>query len=825
MDHVSIPSCPICKQELASRQPKLMPCLHTVCKTCILVIPDTSTSRCPVCNQECRNSTDIIDDYFIISAAIKSETNKETLCTSCEDSAEATSYCQDCQEWLCDACVQAHFRVRVTKDHIISRKTDAERALARVGDKPLFCPNHKQEQLQLYCETCDRLTCRDCQLLYHKEHKYQFVSEASARHKSSLKVLVNKLGEKQQTITKTKDTINVKVNEVNKKQEHTVRNIQNLTSKIVLEINESARRSIAELSTQCDKKRSMLSLQMQEAVKLEKILQHCLKFTSQAVQSSSNIALLQTKKQIIKQLILVLRTGCTRLPVTGLDINYLFNLTSQSLSQIRNFGTLVVKEQPLDTNHQSSTAPNPHLKAQPNFSLAMGHNRGSYPMQAVAPIHLQRTTVTTLPQTSQAIQMLSQTKNHTNARFAGIHNSNLVHNPLYRERVDNLIPKERLNMMSHVAPVQSTNNSSPGARNSSASASPNAPLIEPKKEPTSPVQNPPATSPFVVDKPDGQALPRENQAKNSENSSDSGVTFAPIRIENVVSLQVKGEVKSEETSSCAMMAKTGSQPPPPSSNDLPSTSSIDIQGPSFSIDNTVDSIFTTKPTFEAPTKTVPQKVGLSSSQDSNDPNEDWCAVCKNGGDLLCCDSCPRVFHLNCHIPTLPDTPSDAFECTLCKNFEDDDETETINGSQKRKVPDKLSQKYQAACERILLELFCHPSSYPFHEPVDRTVPNYYKVISKPMELVTIKEKLKPTSGEQYETLDDFVEDVKLMFSNCLLFNGETSDIGRVARNIERFFLKQLKKFFPDYTDDMSSNYQEDRFNKRKRRPQDILHIK
>lgn len=39
-----------------------------------------------------------------------------------------------------------------------------------------------------------------------------------------------------------------------------------------------------------------------------------------------------------------------------------------------------------------------------------------------------------------------------------------------------------------------------------------------------------------------------------------------------------------------------------------------------------------------------------------DPNEDWCAVCQNGGELLCCDKCPKVFHLTCHIPTLLESP-------------------------------------------------------------------------------------------------------------------------------------------------------------------------
>lgn len=47
-------------------------------------------------------------------------------------------------------------------------------------------------------------------------------------------------------------------------------------------------------------------------------------------------------------------------------------------------------------------------------------------------------------------------------------------------------------------------------------------------------------------------------------------------------------------------------------------------------------------------------------------NEDWCAVCWNGGELLCCDSCPKVFHLNCHVPEIKTGfPDGDFNCTMC----------------------------------------------------------------------------------------------------------------------------------------------------------------
>ena len=50
------------------------------------------------------------------------------------------------------------------------------------------------------------------------------------------------------------------------------------------------------------------------------------------------------------------------------------------------------------------------------------------------------------------------------------------------------------------------------------------------------------------------------------------------------------------------------------------------------------------------------------------------------------------------------------------------------------------------------------------------VPNYYKIITHPMDLSTIKTKLLPHHPHHYKNVSELVDDVQLIFSNCALFN-------------------------------------------------------
>ncbi|KAL8053547.1 hypothetical protein ABFS82_05G079300 [Erythranthe guttata] len=55
----------------------------------------------------------------------------------------------------------------------------------------------------------------------------------------------------------------------------------------------------------------------------------------------------------------------------------------------------------------------------------------------------------------------------------------------------------------------------------------------------------------------------------------------------------------------------------------------------------------------------------SGKRKGNDGYYYECVVCELGGELLCCDTCPRTYHLQCLDPALKNIPNGKWECPTC----------------------------------------------------------------------------------------------------------------------------------------------------------------
>jgi hypothetical protein len=74
---------------------------------------------------------------------------------------------------------------------------------------------------------------------------------------------------------------------------------------------------------------------------------------------------------------------------------------------------------------------------------------------------------------------------------------------------------------------------------------------------------------------------------------------------------------------------------------------------------------------------------------------------------------------------------------------------------------------------------------PFLYPVNtKQFPTYKKIIKTPMDLATIKKKL---DASMYKSREEFVDDVRLIFTNCEMFNEDDSPVGKAGRILRNHF--------------------------------------
>ncbi|XP_063091593.1 transcription intermediary factor 1-beta-like [Cavia porcellus] len=741
--------CGACRERLRpEREPRLLPCLHSACSACLAPSAANSTGDggpagdgavvdCPVCKQQCCFK-DIVENYFVRDSGNKAASDAQEAnqcCTSCEDNAPATSYCVECSEPLCETCVEAHQRVKYTKDHTVRPTGPAK---SRDGERTVYCNVHKREPLVLFCESCDTLTCRDCQLSAHKDHQYQFLEDAVRDQRKLLAALVKRLGDKHATLQKSTKEVRSSIRQVSDVQKRVQVDVKMAILQIMKELNKRGRVLVSDAQKLTEGQQERLERQHWSMTKIQKHQEHILRFASWALESDNNTALLLSKKLIYFQLQRALKMIVEPVEPHG-EMKFQWDLSAWTKSA-EAFGKIVA-ERP-GTN---STGPAPMAPPRALGPLSKQSSSSSQPMEVQEGYGCESDDPysSAEPHVS-GMKRSSSGEGEVSGRMRKVPRVSL-------ERLDLDLTADSQPPVFKVFPGTTTEdyNLIVIERGGAAAAA----AGQPGTAPPGAAGAPPLPSMAIV----------KEEEMEAAIGAPPAAAVAPAAMEG------------PETKPVLMALAEG-----------PAAEGPRLASPSGSTSSGLEVV--------APEgSTAP-----GGDPGTLDDSATICRVCQKPGDLVMCNQCEFCFHLDCHLPALQDVPGEEWSCSLCHvppELKEEDGTLSMDGADSTGIVAKLSPINQQKCERVLLALFCHEPCRPLHQLATDS-PFSMEQPGGTLDLTLIRARLQEKLSPPYSSPQEFAEDVGRMFKQFNKLTEDKADVQSII-GLQRFFESRLNEAFGD----------------------------
>ena len=192
-------TCAVCYGHY--QEAKLLPCNHYYCRACIESLAKRSRGRlfpCPKCRKDATlplGGVEQLQSAFFVERMkdvyqkmAKVEGKVEAVCEQCSK-GKAVAFCRQCTDFICAECKTLHGKLKVFAGHDVAtlkelKKGGANYVLLKEPPPPKY-PKH-DKTMKIFCFDCKCLICRDCTVIDHKGHSYNFLKECAIEARKTL---------------------------------------------------------------------------------------------------------------------------------------------------------------------------------------------------------------------------------------------------------------------------------------------------------------------------------------------------------------------------------------------------------------------------------------------------------------------------------------------------------------------------------------------------------------------------------------------------------------------------------------------------------------
>ncbi|KAL4224846.1 hypothetical protein ACF0H5_015542 [Mactra antiquata] len=234
--------CASCTKEYNDDQhvPRILPCLHSICMSCLESTASRGTVKCPVCDIRHGVPNGDIDQFradetrlFLANHLRVQGRNPEIPCQECGNKLKLSKHrCKECAQFLCPDCFDAHQRTKVTKYHHVLGLDELRTAPLDDFQQVQHCKvaGHKDQPYTFYClnENCDKPVCALCAVAEHQEskgHDLHELHEVYSDVKRSIEGLMSDVKHRTLSAQDTTTSIENTLENLDSSVRHTTNNI------------------------------------------------------------------------------------------------------------------------------------------------------------------------------------------------------------------------------------------------------------------------------------------------------------------------------------------------------------------------------------------------------------------------------------------------------------------------------------------------------------------------------------------------------------------------------------------------------------------------
>ena len=305
-------TCAVCQGHY--QQAKLLPCNHYYCGTCIEKMAERSRGKpfdCPECRKETRlppgGVAELQSAFFVermkdvYAQMAKAEGKLEAVCEQCIVGGKSVAFCRQCAEFICDNCVRVHQELKVFTGHVVASLEDLKSGGAKniplKEAPPLKCPDHDQV-IKIFCFNCDCLICRDCTIIDHNGHNFNFLKKCASESRRTLRDSLAPLQKVQADIAGAEKTLITEETKVDTQKNEVCKSIEECFDELKAILDQQKVELVKKASTLAQEKKDALAAQQKRFQVAQTEIQLVVELVERNIESTSDQDLMCIRTQL-----------------------------------------------------------------------------------------------------------------------------------------------------------------------------------------------------------------------------------------------------------------------------------------------------------------------------------------------------------------------------------------------------------------------------------------------------------------------------------------------------------------------------------------------